>query len=98
MRVEGEIVLDYKGYSLNGDSLDIPDYPLQFNTKDQYQVIEGIELALQTMSFGDSVMTIIPSYLAFGEMGSRNGNVPPYTALLYYLKAYPAAEYYEGKR
>jgi len=93
-KVQGEIVLDYKGFSLEGDSLDIPDYPLQFNTADQYQVIEGIEIALQHMHFGDSTMVIIPSYLAFGELGSKNGNVPPYEALLYYLKAYPAAEYY----
>jgi FKBP-type peptidyl-prolyl cis-trans isomerase len=94
-KVQGEIVLDYKGFSLEGDSLDIPDYPLQFNTADQYQVIEGIEIALQHMHFGDSTMVIIPSYLAFGELGSKNGNVPPYEALLYYLKAYPAVEYYK---
>lgn len=94
-KVSDEIVLSYQGYSLLGDSLDIPDYPMQFNTLDQYQVIEGIELALQTMQFGDSVMCIIPSYLAFGELGSKNGNVPPYTALLYYLKAYPADKYYK---
>lgn len=91
--VSGEIVLDYKGYSLEDDSLDIPDYPLKFNTKDQYQVIEGIEIALANMHFNDSVLVIIPSYLAFGELGSKNGNVPPYTALKYYLKVYTAREY-----
>jgi hypothetical protein len=91
--VKGEIVLDYKGYSLLGDSLDIPEYPIQFNTADQYQVIPGIEIALQHMHFEDSVLVIIPSYLAFGELGSKNGNVPPYTALMYYLKAYPFDAY-----
>lgn len=93
VNVQGEIVLDYKGFSLEGDSLDIPDYPLQFNTADQYQVIEGIEIALQNMHYGDSTMVIIPSYLAFGELGSKNGNVPPYTALMYHLKAYKSETY-----
>lgn len=91
--IQGEIVLDYKGFSLKDDSLDIPDYPLQFNVSDQYQVIKGIEIALQNMHFGDSVLVIIPSYLAFGELGSKNGNVPPYTALKYYLKVYRPSEY-----
>lgn len=91
--VGGEIVLDYKGYSLEDDSLDIPDYPLKFNTKDQYQVIEGIEIALSTMHFSDSVLVIIPSYLAFGELGSKNGNVPPYKALKYYLKVYSPQDF-----
>lgn len=91
--IQGEIVLDYKGFSLQDDSLDIPDYPLQFNVSDQYQVIKGIEIALQNMHFGDSVMVIIPSYLAFGELGSKNGNVPPYTALKYFLKVYTPSSY-----
>lgn len=94
-KVKGEIVLDYKGYSLKDEPIDIPDYPLQFNTKDQFQVIKGIEIALNNMHFTDSVLVIIPSYLAFGELGSKNGNVPPYKALKYYLKAYTPTEYKE---
>jgi len=92
MTIEGEIVLDYKGYSLDYNDLDIPDYPLKFNTQDQYQVIQGIEIALNAMHFGDSTRVIIPSYLAFGELGSKSGNVPPYEALIYHLKAKPASE------
>ena len=91
--ISGNIVLDYAGYSLENDSLDIPDFALQFNMNDQYQVIEGIEYALSKMNFNDSVRVIIPSYLAFGELGSKNGNIPPYQALMYYLKAYTPEEY-----
>lgn len=91
--VSGDIVLDYAGYSLDGEAWDIPDFPLKFNLKDQYQVVRGIELALQKMHFGDSVEVIIPSYLAFGELGSKNGNIPPYEAIVYHLKAYDAKSY-----
>lgn len=91
--IAGEIVLDYAGYSLDDKVLDIPDYPLKFNTKDQYQVIEGIEISMRKMTFGDSVVVIIPSYLAFGELGSKSGNVPPYKALIYRLKIYKAEAY-----
>lgn len=94
-KVKGEIVLDYAGYSLEGEARDIPDFPLQFNTNDQYQVVKGIELAISQMNYTDSVMVIIPSYLAFGELGSKNGNIPPYSALLYYLKAYTPKAYYK---
>lgn len=87
-KLKGEIILDYKGYSLKGDEWDIPDFPLKFNIKDQYQVIRGIELALSTMHFQDSADVIIPSYLAFGEQGSKNGNIPPFKALRYHLKVY----------
>lgn len=92
--VSGEIVLDYIGLSLDGDTLDKPDYPMQFNTAARYQVIKGIEIALSNMHYGDSVLVIIPSYLAFGELGSKNGNVPPYEALKYYLKVYDSLDYY----
>jgi hypothetical protein len=88
-----DIVLDYAGYSLEGEQWDIPDYAMKFNLKDQYQVIRGIEYALQKMHFGDSAEIIIPSYLAFGELGSKNGNIPPYQAMLYRLKAYAPEEY-----
>jgi hypothetical protein len=91
--VSGNIVLDYAGYSLENEARDIPDFALQFNIKDQYQVIQGIEYALSKMSFNDSVRVIIPSYLAFGELGSKNGNIPPYQPLMYYLKAYTPSDY-----
>lgn len=86
--LKGDIIVDYKGYSLVDEEWDIPDFPLKFHIEDQYQVIRGIELALSTMHFQDSVSVIIPSYLAFGELGSKNGNIPPYKALHYMLKVH----------
>ena len=94
--VSGDIVLDYKGYSLQGEAWDIPDFPLYFNTEDSYQVIRGIELALQRMNFGDSVEVVIPSYLAFGEKGSKNGNIPAFKALQYFLKVHEPQDYYSA--
>lgn len=97
-KLTGEIVLDYAGYSLKGEEWDIPDHPLKFNIKDKFQVIRGIELALQQMHYGDSIHVIVPSYLAFGELGSKSGNIPPYNSIQYNLKVYDAAFYQDSIR
>ena len=88
-----EITLDYKGYYLDGNVFDIPDYPLKFFRTDQNQVIPGIMIALQQMRPGDSTVVIIPSHLAFGETGSRDGNVPPNEPVVYGLKLLNPGEF-----
>jgi len=88
-----EITLDYKGYYFDGNAFDIPDYPLKFFRTDQNQVIPGIMIALRYIRPGDSTMVIIPSHLAFGETGSRDGNVPPNEPVVYGLKILAPGEY-----
>jgi len=88
-----EVILDYKGYYLDGNIFDNPDYPLKFLRTDQNQVIPGIMIALNYMRIGDSTMVIIPSHLAFGEMGSKDGNVPPNEPVVYGLKLLRQGEY-----
>ena len=88
-----EIILDYKGYYLDGNTFDVPDYPLKFLRTDQNQVIPGIMIALKYMRQGDSSVVIIPSHLAFGETGSKDGNVPPNDPVIYGLKLIRPSEY-----
>jgi hypothetical protein len=88
-----EIILDYKGYYLYGNTFDIPDYPLKFFRTDQNQVIPGIMIALKYMRAGDSTVVIIPSHLAFGETGSKDGNVLPNEPVVYGLKLLKPGEY-----
>ena len=85
-KAEPEVVLDYKGYYLDENIFDRPDYPLKFNRSDRFQVIPGISIALRFMHAGDTAVAIIPSHLAFGEKGSKYGNVPPNEPVLYGLK------------
>jgi len=84
-----EIILDYKGYYIDGNTFDIPDYPLRFYRNDQNQVIPGIMIAINKMKAGDTTTVIIPSHLAFGESGSINGNVPANEPVIYGLKLIP---------
>ncbi len=91
--INKEVILDYKGYYLDGNTFDIPDYPLKFFRTDQYQVIPGISIALKYMRPGDSTVVIIPSHLAFGETGSKDGNVPPNEPVIYGLKLFRPGEY-----
>jgi len=49
------------------------------------QLIAGFREGLQQMNYGDKVMLIIPSYLAYGEQGSR-GVIPPNTDLWFVLE------------
>ncbi len=48
-------------------------------------LIPGFKEGLQTMNYGDKVLLIIPSHLAYGEQGI-NGLIPPSTDLLFQLE------------
>ena len=91
--IREEVILDYKGYYLDGNIFDISDYPLKFYRTDQNQVIPGIMIALKYMRPGDSTVVIIPSHLAFGETGSKDGNVPPNEPVVYGLKLFKHGDY-----
>ena len=49
-------------------------------------VIKTIEDLIGLMNEGSTVRIVIPSHLAFGESGSANGLVPPYTPLVYEIE------------
>ena len=48
-------------------------------------LIPGFKEGLQAMNYGDKVLLIVPSHLAYGEQGSR-GVIPPNADLLFQLE------------
>lgn len=84
-----QLWINYKGRFLNGEEFDNTyqrGQMLDFQLGKPDQVIKGFEIALHKMSKGSKVQLIIPSYLAFGEEGSSNGQVPGYTTVIYDLE------------
>jgi peptidyl-prolyl cis-trans isomerase A (cyclophilin A) len=59
--------------------------PIPMDYSPDAALIAGFKEGLQQMNFGDKVLLIIPSHLAYGEQGSR-GVIPPNTDLLFELE------------
>jgi len=59
--------------------------PTDMDYSPDARLIPGFKEGLQQMNYGDKVMLIIPSHLAYGEQGSR-GVIPPNTDLLFQLE------------
>jgi hypothetical protein len=76
------IELDYKGYLLNGKQFDESPQNWQVNTSTPDQMLRGVNYVIKYLQVGESAKIILPSYLAFGEMGSGS-IIPPFTPLLY---------------
>lgn len=80
------VVLSYRGRFLDGREVDAPSRPLEFVYGTPDQLIKGLNIVIGSMKKGESAKIIVPSRLAFGEQGSANGSIPPYTPLLYDIK------------
>ncbi len=75
----------YKGSYLDGRIVDSNpnNKPFEFIFGQEGQIIEGLRLALKHLKKGEKAKIILPSQLAFGNGGSSNGSITPYTPLLY---------------
>ncbi|HEY1040561.1 MAG TPA: FKBP-type peptidyl-prolyl cis-trans isomerase [Bacteroidia bacterium] len=83
--VEGKSVsMKYTGYFLDGRVFDNAQSfkTFDFTYGSQQQLLPGLQIALGVMHKGEIAKFILPSHLAFGELGS-SGIVPPYSPLLY---------------
>lgn len=80
------VVLDYRGSFLNGRSIDISKKSMEFVYGTPDQLIKGLNIVIGGMKKGENAKIIVPSRLAFGEHGSANGSIPPYSPLLYDIK------------
>jgi len=80
------VSIAYEGYFLNGRFLERSesDFELKYGTPDQ--LLKGLNYVISQLKLGQNAKIILPSRLAFGENGSSNGIVPPYTPLLYKIK------------
>jgi len=84
---EGDTVtVNYEGRFLNGrffDSTVKRNQPFQFVYGTEWQVIRGLEEAIGMMSEGEKALIILPSEMAFGNTGSSNNFIPPFTSLIF---------------
>lgn len=76
------VSINYQGSFLNGEILN------HFMTQDFVygapgQVLDGITMVLATMKAGERAQVILPSQFAWGEEGSSDGSVKPYTPIVY---------------
>lgn len=62
-----------------------PTSPLQFEVG-KGQAAMAWDAMLLNMSVGDRITMIVPSSMAYGERGSEEFNVPPYTPVIYELE------------
>lgn len=74
--------MSYKGYLLNGKQFDESPNNWQVNTSTPDQMLKGLNYVIKFLNTGQNTKIILPSYLAFGELGAGN-IIPPYTPLLY---------------
>jgi FKBP-type peptidyl-prolyl cis-trans isomerase FkpA len=80
------ITINYEGRFLNGkffDSTVKRRQPFQFVYGTEWQVIKGLEEAIGIMYEGEKSLFILPSEMGFGNKGSSNKAIPPFTSLIY---------------
>lgn len=80
------IRIEYSGFYLNGSPLDNGRQQLEFAFGTPDQLVKGLNIVIGNLKKGETTKIIVPSRLAFGETGSTNGSIPPYTPLLYNLR------------
>lgn len=80
------IKIEYEGFFLDGKPIDNTKQELEFTYGTPDQLIKGLNIVINTLKKGEFVKIIVPSRLAFGEKGSSNGSIQPYTPLVYNLK------------
>ncbi len=80
------VKISYSGTYLDGKPADIgsPNFEFIFGTPDQ--LVKGLNIVIGSLKKDETTKIIVPSRLAFGELGSSNESVPPYTSLVYNIK------------
>ena len=81
-----KIKIAYQGAFLDGRLLEGSEQTLEFIFGTPDQIIKGLNIVIGDLKKGETTKIIVPSRLAFGESGSSNGSIPPYTPLVYTLK------------
>lgn len=80
----------FRGFRIDNSEFDSrmdPAYPFKFEVG-KGQVPAGWDVIVQNMCVGDRVMVILPSSLAFGDKGSEEFNISPYTPVVYDMELY----------
>lgn len=80
------VKIAYSGSFLDGKPVDKGEQVLEFVYGTPDQLIEGLNIVIGSLKKAETIKIIVPSRLAFGESGSSNGSIPPYTPLVYSIK------------
>jgi FKBP-type peptidyl-prolyl cis-trans isomerase len=78
-----KVTISYQGFYLDEKPLDAQLQKLEFIYGTPDQVIKGLNIVIGTLKKGEFSKIIVPSQLAFGEKGSSNQLVQPFTPLVY---------------
>ena len=81
-----KIKIAYQGTFLDGKPVEKTEQILEFVYGTPDQLINGLNIVIGSLKKGETTKIIVPSRLAFGELGSSNGAIPPYTPLVYDIK------------
>ncbi|MBC7695399.1 MAG: FKBP-type peptidyl-prolyl cis-trans isomerase [Burkholderiales bacterium] len=81
-----KIKVAYQGAFLDGKLVEKSEQTLEFIYGTPDQLVKGLNIVIGTLKKGETTKIIVPSRLAFGESGSSNGSIPPYTTLVYTIK------------
>lgn len=76
----------YQGSFMDGRLVDKTEETMEYVYGTPDQQIKGLNIVIGSLKKGETTKIIVPSRLAFGESGSSNGSIPPYTPLVYTLK------------
>jgi hypothetical protein len=84
---KGDLIgVKYKGDFLDGTPFDNSGAKvIDFEYGEQAQLLPGLMRAISISVYGDSLSVIIPSVLAYGDSGSSDGFIKPFTPLVYKL-------------
>ena len=80
------VKISYTSSFLDGKPVDSHEQVLEFIYGTPDQIIKGLNIVIGSLKMGETTKIIVPSRLAFGELGSSNGSIPPYTPLVYNIK------------
>lgn len=80
------VAIAYRGEYLTGRFLEKSPEKFEFTVGTPDQLLKGLNYVITRLKLGENAKIILPSRLAFGESGSSNGMVPPYTPLVYEVK------------
>lgn len=80
------VTIQYRGEFLNGRFLEQSPGKFEFVYGTPDQLLKGINYVIGELKVGENAKIILPSHLAYGETGSSNGTVPPFTPLVYQIK------------
>ncbi len=81
-----KIKVAYQGSFLDGKPADLTEQTIEYVYGTPDQLIKGLNIVIGSLKKGETTKIILPSRLAFGELGNSNESIPPYTSLVYNIK------------